>query len=86
MDRLCLTRLQVVKTYASRLHCQSGPSAALKTGSGLDRPGAKKPTAQASETMAAARTRFLRVHQLCGMAGRSCFESAEHRIIPPQCL
>src|SRR5947208_2659506 len=33
-DWVCLARLQVVKTKASRLHCQSGPRAALAAGSG----------------------------------------------------
>ena len=43
MDWLCLTRLQVVKTKASRLHCQSGPRAALAAGSGEDTPITTKP-------------------------------------------
>src|SRR5207247_2997771 len=67
MDWVCLARLQVVKTKASRLHCQSGPRAALAAGSGWDTPITTKPM-KASATTAARSTRFLRVHQLWGMA------------------
>ena len=34
MASVCFARLHVVKTNASRLHCQSGPRVARATGSG----------------------------------------------------
>jgi hypothetical protein len=67
MSRLSLTRLQLVNTKASRLHCQSGPSVALAAGSGWDTPIMMKPV-KASTMTAATSARFLRVHQLWGMA------------------
>jgi hypothetical protein len=41
---------------------------------------------QASTITAAARMRLLRVHQLGGMAGRSCFDWQEDRSRPPRSL
>jgi hypothetical protein len=62
------TRLQIVKTNASRLHCHCGPSAALWAGSGEPRPITTAAATQASETKANVKTRCLRVHQLWDMA------------------
>lgn len=67
-DLACVSLLQVVQTNAIRLHCQSGPSAALDTGSGYASPVATPPATQANKTIAAARTTFLGVHQFGIMA------------------
>jgi len=63
-----LSLVQVVQTNASRLHCQSGPRAALETGSGYASPMTTKAATQASDTIAVKKTRFLGVHQFRVMA------------------
>jgi hypothetical protein len=63
-----LSLVHVVQTKASRLHCQSGPRAALETGSGYATPITTKAAIQASDTIVATKTRFLGVHQLRVMA------------------
>jgi hypothetical protein len=63
-----LSLVQVVQTSASRLHCQSGPRAALETGSGYANPVTTNAAAQATDTTAATNMRFLGVHQLRVMA------------------
>jgi len=60
IDCVCLTRLQLVKTKINRLHCQSGPSAAFATGSGVE---AARTMAPDNAAITAATTRILRVHQ-----------------------
>jgi hypothetical protein len=67
-DTVCCTLVQVVQTNAIRLHAQSGPRAALETGSGLANPIASTAATQPSDTMAIAKAKSLRVHGLWGMA------------------
>lgn len=68
VDAARCTRVQVVQTKAIRLHSQSGPSAALETGSGEARPIARTAATQPSETMAATKAISLRVHICWNMA------------------
>jgi hypothetical protein len=79
---VCFNLVQVVQTNAIRLHCQSGPRAALDTGSGLASPIATMTATQASDTIAAATTRLLGVHQLWIMAVTPVQDLPHHRLAP----
>src|SRR5258708_34728593 len=60
--------VQVVKTKAIRLHCQSAPSAALEIGSGDARLTDSSAATQVNVTIAATSTTPLRVQRLEIMA------------------
>ena len=67
VDSRCSVLLQVVRTNAKRLHCHSGPSAVLATGSWAVNPIESSATTQAADEIAVMSMRALRLQSLGGM-------------------